>query len=675
MAYSPDGSHLFTVCLNHTFKAWNIQTGAIDFTKDLLDKERQPQEVSQVLISPSEWQLIRTFNAERARDGDRYYVMTFSPHDAGEFKFWAVSDAENSRVGIHDLFPGVHLRPPDPDPSSGAIWTVTDFDVKSADEGVGMELWVLLKQNHAYRVYSLIFDLLELPTAWEGRWVTTAAETLHEMPEPRVSDLEPTDATDAWLNFLFYPGKYTASVLATSLSIYQHAHGIKRAELESSSKKPLRERIRAAVESAVCLQRLTESGVDYERFRKDINAQWSRFWMLARDIDKQRWEAMSISYDTFGGSPWVVAADGCAAIRECSDTEIIIHNDGGVLETQMDLIEAGLQARSLGQQFDKHPGDVAGLVHAAASFRKRFSQPLLRTCRVTLSTELWQDPSSSVSVRIRSFYDRCGFADLIGDDDYNSLITSLEDMGGFQALDRYLFDAVIETLPLVFPKDQSDLISTQFGLKVLVKGAQETIEMGAQTLFDLLVLVVFVEIEAFREGELMDGFDGPKTYSDLISLLKEYEMMRWLARTTRTKANKELDESAGSLTSKMSMLGSANERKVSTILEDLFAGDPRPLIASEHPQSAVITYNIRQVVSWVTRVRGVPLDNALVYIQCNLLVNENIELAWEFLRYQPTTAWSTYITGRLYLSRGDYSVAAIHFKKSAFVLCSHSHII
>ena len=674
MAHSPDGTHLFTVCLNHTFKAWNIQTGAVDFTRDLLDKERQPQEVSQVLISPSESRLIRAFNAERARDGDRYYLVTFSPHDAGEFKFWAVSDAADSRLGIQDLFPGLHLRPPDPDPSSGAIWTVADFDVKSGDEGVGMELWVLLKQNHAYRVYSLTFDLLQLPSAWEDRWVTTATETLHEMPEPRVSDLEPTDATNAWLDFLFYPGKYTAPVLATSLSIYQHALGLKRADLESSSKKSLRERICAAVESTVSLQRLPEGGVDYERFRKATTAQWSRFWILARDIDKQRWEAMSISYDAFGGSPWVVATDGCAPIRECSDTEVILHNDGGVLDRQMHLIEAGLQVRSLGEQIDKHPGDVAGLVRAAASFRKRFSPSLLHSCKVTLSAELWQDPSSSVTVRIQSFYDRCGFAALIGDDDYNSLVASLEDIGGFRALDRHLFDAVIETLPLVFPKDQSDLLSTQFGLKVLVKGAQETIELGTQILFDLLVLVVFLEMEAHQEGESMEGFNAPNTYTDLISLLKEYEMMRWLGRTTRIKPSKDREEGAGSLVSKLATLGTASEKKVSTILEDLFAADPRPLPAAVHPQTVVMTHNIRQVVSWITRVRDVPLENALVYIQCNLLVNENIELAWEFLRYQPSTAWSTYIKGRLFLSRGEYSVAAVHFKKAAFVLGSSPHM-
>ncbi len=241
-------------------------------------------------------------------------------------------------------------------------------------------------------------------------------------------------------------------------------------------------------------------------------------------------------------------------------------------------------------------------------------------------------------------------------------------IGGFQALDRYLFDAVIETFPLMFPKEQSDLFSTQFGLKVLVKGAQETIEMGARILFDLLMLVVFLEIEAYREGESMGDFDAPKTYSDLIRLLKEYEMMRWLGETSRLKPSKERQDNAGSLTSKSSTSASTNERKTTTILEDLFAGDPRPLPVTVHPQSAVITYNIRQVVSWITRVRGVPLDNALVYIQCNLLVNDNFDLAWEFMRYQPTTAWSTYVKGRLYLSRADHSVAAIHFKKAAFVL-------
>jgi len=671
IACSPDNTHIFTVSLNHTFKAWNLQTGKVEFTRDLLDKERQPQEVSQLSINPTESKLIQTFNAERTRDGDNYYVITFSPHDAGEFKFWAVSDTGDSQLGIQDLFPGVQLRPPDPDPSSGAIWTMAGFEVKGAEEGVGMELWLLLRQNHAYRVYTLTFNLLDLPSAWEGRWVTTSAETLHDMHEPRVSDYGPLHATEAWLSFLFYPGKYTDAVLETSLSIYQQALRPKLADPPSRGKKSLRERVCAAVGSTVSLERMSDDVVDYARYRKDTNAQWSRFWMLARDIDKQRWEAMSLSYDTFAGNPWLVTTDGCSVIRECSDTEIIAHNEQPTLNMYMDLIETGLQDRHLGQQYDKHSGDVAGLINAAASFRKGFSQPLLRTCKVILNSEIWQDPSYSVPVRVQSFYDRCNFVGQIGDDDYNSLITSLESIGGFQALDRYLFDAVIETLPLMFPKDQSDLLSTQFGLRVLVKGAQEMIEMGAQILFDLLTLVVFVEMEAYREGEPMDDFDAAKTYSDLISLLKEYEMMRWLARTSRSESIKETEEGVGAVTSKPATSPSSNERRVSTILENLFAGDPRPLPASVHPQSAALTYNIRQVVSWITRARGVPFDNALVYIQCNLLVNENIDLAFEFLRYQPTTAWSTYIKGRLYLCRAEYSVAATHFKKAAFVLGTH----
>ncbi|KAI9872539.1 MAG: hypothetical protein M1830_001507 [Pleopsidium flavum] len=668
IASSPDNAFIFTVSLNHTFKAWNLQTGKVAFTRDLLDMERQPQEVSQLLINPTESQLIQTFNAERTRDGDSYYVVTFSPHDAGEFKFWAVGEPGDSQLGIQDLFPGIQLRPPDPDPSSGAIWTMAGFEVKAAEEGAGMELWLLLRQNNAYKVYTLTFNLLDLPSAWESRWVTTSGETLHDMSEPRTSDLDPLDATDAWLNFLFYPGKYTDAVLETSLSIYQQALRPKAADPTSRGKKALKERVCAAVGSTISLERASDGVVNYQRYRRDTNAQWTRFWMLARDIDKQRWEAMSLSYDTFAGNPWLVTADGCAVIRECSDTEIIAHNERPTLDMYMDLIGAGLQDRHLGQQYDKDPGDVAGFMNAAASFRKRFSQPLLQTCKVILKSEIWQDPSYSVPVRIQSFYDRCDFVGQIGDDDYNSLITSLESIGGFQALDRYLFDAVIETLPLIFPKDQSDLLSTQFGLRVLVKGAQETIEMAAQILFDLLTLVIFVEMEAYRENEPMDDFDAAKTYSDLISLLKEYEMMRWLARTTRSESIKEPEEDVGAVSLKSASSPSSNEKKVSTILENLFAGDPRPLPASIHPQSAALTYNIRQVVSWITRARGVPFDNALVYIQCNLLINENIDLAFDFLRYQPTTAWSTYIKGRLYLCRAEFSVAATLFKKAAFVL-------
>lgn len=667
IACSPDNRHILTVSLNHTFKAWNLQTGKVDFAKDLLDKDRQPQEVSQVLINPSNSELIQTFNAERTRDADKYYVVTFSPHDAGEFKFWAASDAGNSQLAIEDIFPDVQLRPPDPDPSSGAIWTMAGFKVKGAEEGLGMELWVLMRQNHAFRVYTLTFDLLDLPSAWEDRWVTTSGETLHDMPEPRSSDFDPLDATDAWLNFIFYPGKYTEAVLETSLSIYQRALGPKVGDPASKAKKSLRERVCAAVGSTPSLEQASDGTCDYEKYRKNTGAQWSRFWLLARDIDKQRWEAMSLSYDALAGNPWLVTTDGCSVIRECSDTEIIAQNDRPTLDVHAHLIEGGLQDRHLGRQYDKDPGNVSGLIGAAASFRKRFSGSLLHSCNVILESELWQDPSYSIPVRIQSFYDRCNFVGQIGDDDYSSLLSSLDSIGGFQAIDKYLFDAVIETLPLMFSKDQSDLVSTQFGLRVLVKGAQEVIELGAQILFDLLTLVVFLEMEAYREGEQMDDFDGAKIYSDLVSLLKEYEMMRWLARTSRFEVTRETEEDVGAMTSKLATSPSTTEKRLSTILENLFAGDPRPLPTSIHPQSATLTYNIRQVASWITRA-GVPFENALVYIQCNLLVNENVDLAFQFLRYQPTTAWSTYIKGRLYLCRADFATAATHFKKAAFVL-------
>jgi nuclear pore complex protein Nup160 len=60
--------------------------------------------------------------------------------------------------------------------------------------------------------------------------------------------------------------------------------------------------------------------------------------------------------------------------------------------------------------------------------------------------------------------------------------------------------------------------------------------------------------------------------------------------------------------------------------------------------------------------------DGLVYIQCNLILHKNVDLATDFLRYQPKTAWATYVKGRLHIARSEYDRAAMYFRKAAYSL-------
>ena len=668
MAPSPDGEHILSVCLNHTLKAWNLETGKVGFIKDLQNRHREPQDVSKVMLNPGTTQVLQVLRPEEAREGDKYYVVTFSPQDGGSFKIWAIRDADEADVGVRDLYPEAVLKPhdPDPDPNSGAIWTMADFSVNDAHGGQGLKMCVLMRSNRQYKLYTLKFDLDNLPMAWQDGWVSTTLEEIDERPHPRVSGVEPEDGMGKWLDFLFYPGKYPESVLDTALSMWCHPRNI---QLVIKDRKSIKERINSTVESLVSLQQGGHNGMDFNRYSEAIDEQWSSFWHVVQELNQRRWEIVCLSYDDHADMPWIVFTGGCSAVRACTRTELIAHNNYNVLKKDWNLMEAPSVEIAEGQQESQEPEDLHQLIEAAAGFRRSFSHSFHRSCMTVINTELWQDPSYSMPIRIQSFYDKCNFAEEIGNREYDDLALALDAIGGFNGLDTDSFYAIIETFPTSMSKELSGLLSTNFGLKVLVKGAQEMIELHSRILIDLLLLTVFVDTEIDRDETPMENFNGPHIYSELLDMLRKYQIMQWLAKTTRPETKESNDQpTTGEIMPSLKQPAS-EEGRISTVLENLFAIDPKPQSYTIQPQSVALSQSIQDVISWITGDNEpVPFESILVHIQCNLLANGNIDLASDFLRYQPSTAWATYVKGRFCLTRGEFSLAAIHFKKAAFNL-------
>lgn len=668
MAPSPDGRHLFSVCLNHTLRALNLVTGKFGFTKDLQNLNREPQDISKAMLNPGTSQVLQVLHAKGARDGDQYYIVTFSPQAGGSFKIWAVRDADEAEVGVRDLYPEAVLKAqdPDPDPNSGAIWTMADFRIKDGLGGQGLKMCVLMRSNRQHKLYTLRFDLDDLPKAWQDDWVSTTLEAMDNLPHPRVSGAEPADAMDKWAAFLFRPGRYPDSVLDTALSTWCQSRNI---PLIIKDKNSIKERICSCVGSLVSGQQNGRNGINFHTYREAIDQQWNSFWSVIKELDQRRWEIIGLSYDEHADMPWIIYTDGCSPIRTCTRTELIAHNNYDVLKKDWIKIEAPSVEADEEDHETQEPEDLHQLIEAAAGFRHSFDYSLYQSCMRILNTELWQDPSYSMPIRIQSFYEKVNFAEEIGNEQYSVLVAALEAIGGFDGLDTDSFCAIIEAFPTSMSKEFSGLLSTKFGLKVLVKGAQEMIELHSRILVDLLLLTVFVDVETDREIKPMERFNGPQIYSELLDMLRKYRMMQWLLVSMRPDTNDSKDEPTAGDIPQTATQSAADESKVSTVLENLFATDPKPQPYLTQPQSVALSQSIEDVLSWITGDNEpVSLESILVYIQCNLLANGNIDLASDFLRYQPSTAWATYVQGRLYLARGDFSVAAINFKKAAFNL-------
>lgn len=662
---SPDSTYVYTVCLNHTLRVWNLTTGKLVLSKDLLNKPRQPQDLAQ--LNPAEPAFIHLFQTGLM---DHSILVTFSPLDGGQFKFWDIRGGLTDPLSVEDKFPNVKLSPPDPDPSGNTIWSLTGFDIKPGNNQKPTELWVLWRNNNHYRLYTVHFDLHLLPEAWETNWVQTAVDAQNKPSPPDLVKSDPCDSTEKWVEYLFWPGRYPAEVLETSLSIYQDATSSKPITPQKS--KSLQERLCSTVSAAVMLRKYADSDMDYERFTSDTDSQWRNFWRIVETISEAQQAPLALAVDTYTDLPWITMAGQCCAIRECSKLELLAHNH----PERVGRLDALTQGRWPHRRVSIEAGEsfegMCALIKTATAFQAHFSPELSKDIRVALDEEMLQEAEVPVPSRIIDFYERCNFTDAVSNESYDELLAALEHIGGTAGLSNELFFALIDTLPEQARHPKSALRSTSFGSNVLVSGLQDILMLGRQLTLSLLVLVVFLECEFNQEERQMPEFGAPELFSRLLDLLKEYEKNVWLISHVRLAPLEILGPEAASDTARIGVNVAPDDSAVVTILYDTLGKDIRPQPAIEKPQTFLLTETLEEVVSHLGGSDDMSPVDGLVYIQCNLLLHQNIDLATDFLRFQPKTAWATYIRGRLHIARSEHDQAAVCFRKAAYSLGKES---
>ena len=656
---SPDGRHILVVSINHTLKAWNIETGKVGFSRDLLNKHREPRDIPSVMLDPGIFTVMQILDTPGSRNGEEYYLVTFSPQRSGTFKFWGIRDADRSENGVRDLFPDDTFTLPNP--ADGALWTMAGFHFMTGLKGTDLQLWILMKLNQRYDVYCKHFDLSEspdvwiydLPNAWQkDTWEMTATSPPKQLQPAKASGLDSAGPAEQWLSYIVTPGRFPEAILETSLHTYSQGQDI---SIPAALELSLKERLSSTIGSNI------KFGGDCAAFREAVESEWVRFWHIAIELNKNRWGPLSLSCDEHTGLPWLVLADACSTIRAFTGAESVTWNRTESLR-QLSITSSDVAADATANHIDE---EISTLLEAAEMFRVSFTDRLLESCEVMIKKELWQDSSYSVPVRTQTFYEFCDFSGEIGDRQFTELENVIDRIGGFKRLDTYLFQTLINQLPRAFSAHLSGLVYTTFGTRVLIHGAQEVIDLNLRILTNLLLLVVFANVEVDEELRRPE-FDFAEVYMMLLVELKRYQLISWLATTNQAVPNLRGRDTTEAVTRTK-----PKHSRQTTVLESLFAVDVKPRAYTEHNQSLTLSGNIEDLLVWVTG-GGEPsmtLDQVLVHVQCHLLKTGNIPLAISFLQFQPSTAWATYIRGRLCLLRVEIDQAAIYFKKAAYNLC------
>ncbi|KAL2067168.1 hypothetical protein VTL71DRAFT_1592 [Oculimacula yallundae] len=633
--------YAFTVCLDHRLRVWNLSTGKLAFTKDILGQELEPAEQSKQakkIIDPSQSQLVKVYPKG---NGNNALCVTYSPLGSGQFKFWSVTPGGDGGLDFFDLFEGHTFEPQSP---SSEIWTMADFAVihNSANPN-DYTIWILWKNNVTYRLLRLNFqkgeDYKPLQDTWEEGWEAMARETLRVQKAPSVLSGDASDGTDKWLDFILAPGKFTTSTIETCLAIYARGLGSKGAARKSGT---LPGRMCATIAATASLSRKSDGELDYDAFRTATDAQWRRFSRLVSELDQQRGEAMSLAIEPYGNMPWVILADGVSAIRDCSPLEKVWHNNG----------------RGLGSE--KY---IAYPILAVDTMKDRLSAPFLHAVDIQLLEEIFQEPSLSPTARMRIFYEKCDFPNEIDDDMFSQLVEGLG--GNFKNLTPQVYSGILGFMnasgnfdrPLIQPL-------AEFGNKLLVKGVQETVALHRTICLDQLVLLIMVENEV---NNTEDGiqFETGEVYEALINLLKKLELLRWLCSTELTlkppraeRSNSTTEKGSGSISTKKAAASLGTITVFEGVFRHLFGLDLR----RDESMSAVVTESILEICAPDSNL----YETSPSLIQCFLLNQDRPDLAIEFSRFADHDAFSTYIQGRACLAADDALAASMFFKKAAF---------
>ncbi|KAH6854440.1 nucleoporin Nup120/160-domain-containing protein [Chaetomium sp. MPI-CAGE-AT-0009] len=623
---------LFTICLDHRMRVWDVRTGQILYTGDILNTRRDPQEVGKWTVDPSQGNLIRILENGRGQ----CLVVTYSPVGAGEFKFWKVKANDQGSVHVADCFPGAHLIPPSP--SSLDVWTLADFAV--AQQPDGPELWTMWKNNTSYRVHRLQVQPQNGTEPFGDGW--KAVHIDNTVPTVRVSgSWNPTDSAEKWLDLIFFPGRFSKSTLETALAMYEKGLGTYK-ETASKAGRSIAESICSVLGSTTTLDRSPTGGADYDQFRNTSETQWMRFWRLLLELDKQRGEALSLVFDPLDGMIWVACADLVAAVRQCSDLDRVYYN---------------LQSP------EKRNEDVVALVSAGLTFVDSFSDSMHQLSNSALRAELYGDSGRSDSERMQLFLDRAGFWPSVTDEDLAQVFDTLGQ--NYQMVTARLYEDLFDLITATSEANSQELREpfTGFGRKVVVRAVQETIELHWQILFSQLILLVHMEfdIESEDASPLHSRFEVGSVYRRLIDALRRLEHLRWMAKTelsfSATKSG-----GSGSSSPALTKRGQ-DENNTKTALEGLTGH----LFGLPESNNVPLLSSITDLVLDLCA----PSSTTVIYtwlLQCSLLKQDRPDLALELHPFADQDAFSTYVQGRVFLALRDHDTASFYFKKAAIGL-------
>lgn len=667
LVLTPDGRHLWTICLDHTINVWDIAQGRQIIRLDLDgDTTRDFEKPGTHVVDPGHTNLIRIVPMT---SGHSYIIATFSPN-IHRFKFWKF---ENDQINEH--WESFSFEPPFEDLVHMAVWTLESFHIRRIPgKSQHYNLWTLIRSGTRTYTFNLSFEIdksfKKLDKIWKSKWIQVADSNnvsdaqKHELDDP--SDLQlvspqgdPVNITERWLKYIFYPGRFTETTLETALEVYQKSLSSNRSR--PSIGRPLPARLCETVGTSLHVEASANNADAYTVYQDNIAVEWQKIHNVIKDLHKRREHVLSLAYDELNEHPWIVHADQISVVRRYSLSENVWYNRlTFAISNEIDhpmLFEALDEAEDL---------KASQLLHALSIFRACLPKAFLLPFSSKFQAQIFSDTHNHALAAMKSLYDESGFATKVSDEDYNQLTDALDPLDGFQGLETKTFLHALNLLG----QDQEGIVeekmTTRYGARFLIKGAQDTLRYGSEIILDMLLFIVFLNYE-IEPADLPEDLDPADIYTQLVEHAREFHLLNWLAGTP-------IQEGRAVQPDTESLALGPNKSSPSTtvtLMEDFFIGDWASLhVPKQLHFEQRLTYWC-QAWTFGAKIRD-RYEELTPNIASKLLQNGDLDQALIALKYLSSAKpWDCYVRARIHLARADFADAAHNFDLASSQLCKY----
>lgn len=679
VALSPDGKAILAVCLNHTLRAWNTDSGRLTAEASLLAGDKDQR--NQLVMPPTQKSLIQVVD-QLGQAGDLYYIVAYVPHEK-RFRFWAMLDTEVGEDTLREVHPDLSFIPPIDEILDTSIWILEEFYIIPGSNWQRTRLWLRARSGPVSRALQITFNLFdssaELADTWSTGWQSVSHgfqgidSIAQHAPAEFANEVEPISSmelSEKWLDFLLWPGRFSSGTLETAISTYAQKNKVRQIAV-SNSKNSLRDRIDkivaagAASTQSEAITRIAQNQILVE--------QWHSLFSLIKELHKLRGENLSLVIDPEDQLPWISCADAVAPVRTCASLESwTLNQSKGVLDQR--LLTGGHES--------DHAGNTHRLLTLASSIRDILPSTYQDDFRDLLSKDALEEPSLTPTDRLEALHKDSALSDAISNDDYDKCLTLLEQAQFHRLL---TVDSINSLLSLVIEAKQAERRMqeeiTAMGRKQLLRTTQEAVALNLQVIADvcLLILFVFWEVHPDDVKAVPDVTDTGDLYAPLIEEYQRQLSLDFLAKKTRTlekiqrRRSDQMDED-GSPNAKSRTKESKHQTISTTLLESMFMSGWRQLPT---PSDMSLMQLLTMWPRWwiATLDLHERFEDFTAHVFADLIKNGDHKLAYEFLPHVSVTPWSTYLKGRLFITTGDCKKAAPCFRDSALSLGKSNCVI